>query len=137
MAKFYFMFIVANDLFSKAVSNARAVSRLVINGIFCWMAVWRMTKPSEVLAKSCPIVLITKAHMNLQNYADMKKPSSIKAGEFYDLQFKLQPTYYTLPVGSKLGLIIYSTDQGMTKRPLENTDYTIDLAETAIKFSTK
>ncbi|RMC54250.1 Xaa-Pro dipeptidyl-peptidase [Lactobacillus sp. ESL0261] len=81
--------------------------------------------------------LITKAHMNLQNYADMKKPRSIKAGEFYDLQFKLQPTYYTLPVGSKLCLIIYSTDQGMTKRPLENTDYTIDLAETAIKFSTK
>ena len=81
--------------------------------------------------------LITKAHMNLQNYADMKKPRSIKAGEFYDLQFKLQPTYYTLPVGSKLCLIIYSTDQGMTKRPLENTDYTIDLSETAIKFSTK
>ena len=81
--------------------------------------------------------LITKAHMNLQNYADMKKPSSIKAGEFYDLQFKLQPTYYTMPVGSKLCLIIYSTDQGMTKRPLENTNYTIDLSETAIKFSIK
>ena len=81
--------------------------------------------------------LITKAHMNLQNYADMKKPSSIKAGEFYDLQFKLQPTYYTMPAGSKLCLIIYSTDQGMTKRPLENTDYTIDLSKTAIKFSTK
>lgn len=81
--------------------------------------------------------LITKAHMNLQNYADMKKPSSIKAGEFYDLQFKLQPTYYTMPVGSKLCLIIYSTDQGMTKRPLENTTYTIDLSETAIKFSIK
>ena len=81
--------------------------------------------------------LITKAHMNLQNYADMKKPSSIKVGEFYDLQFKLQPTYYTMPVGSKLCLIIYSTDQGMTKRPLENTTYTIDLSETAIKFSIK
>ncbi len=81
--------------------------------------------------------LITKAHMNLQNYADMKKPSSINAGEFYDLQFKLQPTYYTMPVGSKLCLIIYSTDQGMTKRPLENTNYTIDLSETAIKFSIK
>lgn len=81
--------------------------------------------------------LITKAHMNLQNYADMKKPSSIKAGEFYDLQFKLQPTYYTMPVGSKLCLIIYSTDQGMTKRPLENTTFTIDLSETAIKFSIK
>lgn len=81
--------------------------------------------------------LITKAHMNLQNYQDMKKPAKIKAGDFYDLQFELQPTYYSMPVGSKLCLIIYSTDQGMTKRPLEKTVYTVDLAKTAIKFSLK
>lgn len=81
--------------------------------------------------------LITKAHMNLQNFADMKRPESIQPGEFYDLQFLLQPTYYTIPVGSKLCLIIYSTDQGMTKRPLEDTTYTIDLANTEIKFNLK
>lgn len=81
--------------------------------------------------------LITKAHMNLQNYADMQKPAAIEPGEFYDLSFELQPTYYKVPVGSKLCLIIYSTDQGMTKRPLEETTYTIDLAKTEIKFREK
>ena len=81
--------------------------------------------------------LITKAHMNLQNYADMQKPAAIESGEFYDLSFELQPTYYKIPVGSKLCLIIYSTDQGMTKRPLEETTYTIDLAKTEIKFNEK
>lgn len=81
--------------------------------------------------------LITKGHMNLQNYADMKKPSAIKSDEFYELTFELQPTYYRLPVGSKLELIIYSTDQGMTKRPLEDTTYTVDLAKTELKFSQK
>ena len=81
--------------------------------------------------------LITKAHMNLQNYADMQKPAAIEPGEFYDLSFELQPTYYKIPVGSKLCLIIYSTDQGMTKRPLEETTYTIDLAKTEIKFNEK
>ncbi|WP_279083121.1 Xaa-Pro dipeptidyl-peptidase [Lactobacillus apis] len=81
--------------------------------------------------------LITKAHMNLQNYADMQKPAAIEPGEFYDLSFELQPTYYKVPVGSKLCLIIYSTDQGMTKRPLEETTYTIDLAKTEIKFNKK
>ena len=81
--------------------------------------------------------LITKAHMNLQNYADMQKPAAIEPGEFYDLSFELQPTYYKVPVGSKLCLIIYSTDQGMTKRPLEETIYTIDLAKTEIKFNEK
>ena len=81
--------------------------------------------------------LITKAHMNLQNYADMQKPAAIEPEEFYDLSFELQPTYYKVPVGSKLCLIIYSTDQGMTKRPLEETIYTIDLAKTEIKFNEK
>lgn len=78
--------------------------------------------------------LITKAHMNLQNYQDMKHPTKIEAGEFVDLSFKLQPTYYRVPVGSSLALIIYSTDQGMTKRPLEDETYTVDLAGTEIKF---
>lgn len=81
--------------------------------------------------------LITKAHMNLQNYESMKKPSKIEAGQFVDLNFKLQPTYYTIPAGSTLALIIYSTDEGMTKRPLEEETYTIDLANTEIKFSQK
>lgn len=81
--------------------------------------------------------LITKAHMNLQNYRNMKKPSKIVAGQFVTLDFQLQPTYYTIPVGSRLVLIIYSTDQGMTKRPLENETYTVDLAKTEIKFSEK
>ncbi|WP_251716117.1 Xaa-Pro dipeptidyl-peptidase [Lactobacillus agrestimuris] len=81
--------------------------------------------------------LITKAHMNLQNFEDLKKPSKIEADQFVDLSFKLQPTYYTMPVGSKLALIIYSTDQGMTKRPLEDETYTVDLAATEIKFYQK
>ena len=81
--------------------------------------------------------LITKAHMNLQNFKDMKKPEAIEADKFYDLDFLLQPTYYTIPSGSKLALIIYSTDQGMTKRPLEDETYTVDLANTEIKFYEK
>ena len=81
--------------------------------------------------------LITKAHMNMQNYKDMKKPEAIEADKFYDLDFLLQPTYYTIPAGSKLALIIYSTDEGMTKRPLEEETYTVDLANTEIKFYEK
>lgn len=87
--------------------------------------------------KTTKAKLITKAHMNLQNYEDMKKPSKIEAGQFVDLTFELQPTYYTIPAGSKLALIIYSTDEGMTKRPLEEETYTIDLANTEISFYQK
>ena len=66
-----------------------------------------------------------------------KRPEKIDADKFYDLDFLLQPTYYTLPSGSKLALIIYSTDEGMTKRPLEKETYTVDLANTEIKFYEK
>ena len=73
--------------------------------------------------------------MNIQNYSDMKKAKKIKPGEFYDLEFELQPTFYRVPVGSQLALIIYSTDQGMTKRSLEEETYTIDLSQSEIKYS--
>lgn len=81
--------------------------------------------------------LITKAHMNLQNYQDMKHPASITPGQYYDLQFYLQPTYYTIPAACKLGLIIYSTDQAMTKRPLSQQKFTIDLAHIQISWAQK
>lgn len=87
--------------------------------------------------KATKAKLITKAHMNLQNYQDMHRPSKLEAGQFVDLVFELQPTYYTMPAGSKLALIIYSTDQGMTKRPLVAEDYTIDLADSELLFYKK
>jgi X-Pro dipeptidyl-peptidase len=88
-----------------------------------------------VPAKATPVKLITKAHMNLQNYADMKRPSKLEPGEFYELEFKLQPTYYEIPAGMQLGLVIYSTDQGMTKRPLETEDYQLDLNHSWLTWS--
>lgn len=86
-------------------------------------------------AKESKAKLITKAHMNVQNYANMKRAQEIEPGKFYDLEFELQPTFYRLPSGSKLALIIYSTDQGMTKRPLENEEYTVDLSKCELSFS--
>lgn len=87
--------------------------------------------------KETPAKLITKAHMNLQNYQDMRKPSEYTPDQYVDLKFKLQPTYYKIPAGSSLALIIYSTDMGMTKRPLEKEKYTIDLSQTEISFNQK
>lgn len=87
--------------------------------------------------KVAPAKLITKAHMNIQNYQDMKKPAKYVPGTYVDLKFKLQPTYYKVPADSSLALIIYATDMGMTKRPLEKEKYTVDLSQTEIKFYQK
>ncbi|KRN03860.1 Xaa-Pro dipeptidyl-peptidase [Holzapfeliella floricola] len=80
--------------------------------------------------------LIAKGHANLQNYQG-KQAVDINPNEFYKLSFELQPTYYHLPKDSQLGLIIYSTDVGMTKRPLEQTTYTIDLTQSSFNYSIK
>lgn len=89
------------------------------------------------LTKATPAKLITKAHINMQNYADLKKASQIKENTMYDFEFQLQPTYYRIPAGSQLALIIYSTDQAMTKRPLESEEYKIDLTKCSISFQQK
>lgn len=76
--------------------------------------------------------LITKGFCNIQNYADLKHAEKTNPGEFYDLEFELQPTYYSLPEGSEIGMIVYSTDMGMTKRPQETTIYHVDLANSQL-----
>ncbi|MEJ6348594.1 Xaa-Pro dipeptidyl-peptidase [Holzapfeliella sp. He02] len=86
--------------------------------------------------QSTDFKLIAKGHANLQNYQG-KQAVNINPDEFYDLSFELQPTYYCLPKDSQLGLIIYSTDVGMTKRPLEQTTYTIDLTQSSFDYSIK
>ncbi|MGX4645197.1 Xaa-Pro dipeptidyl-peptidase [Holzapfeliella sp. JNUCC 80] len=80
--------------------------------------------------------LIAKGHANLQNYQG-KQAVDVNSDEFYNLSFELQPTYYHLPKDSQLGLIIYSTDVGMTKRPLEKTTYTVDLTQSSFDYSIK
>lgn len=87
-----------------------------------------------VPAPASLVKLISKAHMNVQNYADMKRPAKVEPGKFYDLDFLLQPTYYTVPAGMALGLIVYSTDQGMTKRPLVSEEYQLDLNQSWLKW---
>ena len=81
-----------------------------------------------VPGKTNSFKLIAKGHCNLQNSASLLRAQAIEPNEFYELNFELQPTYYHLPVGAKLGLVVYSTDMGMTKRPQEETTYQLDLA---------
>lgn len=81
--------------------------------------------------------IISKGFCNIQNYADLKHPNEVKPNEFYQLNFQMQPTYYSLPKGSELGLIIYSTDMGMTKRPQENTTYSLNLAKSFLRLAQK
>ena len=76
--------------------------------------------------------VITKGYLNLQNRNDLLLVEDIKADEWMEVQFELQPTIYKLKEGDTLRLVLYTTDFEITIR--DNTDYhlTIDLAQSTL-----
>ncbi|WP_261806186.1 Xaa-Pro dipeptidyl-peptidase [Lapidilactobacillus luobeiensis] len=80
--------------------------------------------------------LIAKSHLDLQNRHNSALNESLTADEYVDINLKLQPTYYHLPAGHQLGLIIYATDMGMTLRGQNDLTYTVDLDQSTLTLAT-
>lgn len=98
---------------------------------------WREDDLNEFqLTKKTPFKMISKGHINLQNRTANYKTDDLQAGEFYDIEFDLQPTFYHLPQGHQLGLVVYSTDMEMTVRGNEKINYTLDLSECQLTLKT-
>lgn len=69
--------------------------------------------------------IISKGHINLQNRTAPWQNDELFPGTFYDVELALQPTFYTVPQGRKLALIIYATDLSATLRGNEALTYTL------------
>ena len=76
--------------------------------------------------------VVTKGYLNLQNRNDLLLVEDIKADEWMDVQFELQPTIYKLKEGDTLRLVLYTTDFEITIR--DNTTYhlTVDLEQSSL-----
>ena len=76
--------------------------------------------------------VVTKGYLNLQNRNDLLLVEDIKADEWMDVQFELQPTIYKLKEGDTLRLVLYTTDFEITIR--DNTTYhlTVDLEQSTL-----
>lgn len=98
---------------------------------------WREDDLNEFkLVQETPFKMISKGHINLQNRTANYKNDDLQAGEFYELEFDLQPTFYHLPAGHQLGLVIYSTDMEMTVRGNEKINYSFSLADCQLTVTT-
>lgn len=86
------------------------------------------------LKKASPYQLITKGHINLQNRTSLWQNDELKPDTFYDLNVVLQPMFYKLLAGHKLGLIVYSSDMEMTVHANEELNYSLDLAACRLDF---
>ncbi len=76
--------------------------------------------------------VVTKGYLNLQNRTDLLLVEDIKADEWMDIQFELQPTIYKLKEVDTLRLVLYTTDFEITIR--DNTAYqlTVDLEQSSL-----
>lgn len=94
---------------------------------------WREDDLREfTLDKESSSKMITKGHINLQNRENNYKTDDLEPNVFYNINVELQPTFYKLKAGHKLGLIIYATDFGMTIRGNQDIKYTVQLDQSSL-----
>lgn len=73
--------------------------------------------------------IITRGWADPQNHSDITKGEVLVPGQSYQLTFELEPKQYQVVAGSRLGVLIASTDFDYTMRPKEGTKIQFNLGE--------
>lgn len=76
--------------------------------------------------------IITRGWADIQNHATIWESNALVPGEFYELEFELQPDDQIIPPGQQIGLMIFSSDKEYTIHPDPGTELTIDLNGTQL-----
>lgn len=97
---------------------------------------WRTDDLREFTVQNIttPWKMISKGHINLQNRTNNYQVDEVKPNQFYDVSLKLQPTFYHLPAGHQLGLVIYATDFETTIRGNQELQYSLQLNQSRLKI---
>jgi X-Pro dipeptidyl-peptidase len=70
--------------------------------------------------------LVTRGWADPQNRKSILRTSAVKPGVPYEIEFELQPHDYQFQAGSRIGLVVMSTDRLFTLRPPPGTTLTLD-----------
>lgn len=79
-------------------------------------------------------VIITRGWADPQNYKSLSKSEPLVPGRFYDMSFYLQPDDQVIPAGSKIALMIFSSDRSFTLWPKPGTELSVDIDKTTISI---
>ena len=71
--------------------------------------------------------IITRGWADPQNYKNITRGEKLVPGKAYQLTFKLEPKQHRLAAGSRLGVVVASTDYDYTLRPKEGTQIQVNL----------
>ena len=74
--------------------------------------------------------LITRGWADPQNHKSIRHSEPLVPGQFYDVEFELQPDDQILPAGQQIGWMIFCSDRDFTLHPQPGTELTIDLSST-------
>jgi X-Pro dipeptidyl-peptidase len=76
--------------------------------------------------------IITKGWASPQNHRSVRESEPLEPGQFYTVEFDLQPDDQVIPAGQQIGLMIFSSDKEYTLWPQPGTELTIDLDRTTL-----
>lgn len=116
--------------------TARMKIRLAADRPAANLSVWLVSLPWKESSRRRQAKItdniITRGWADPQNRLSMRDSEPLVPGEFYDVEFALQPDDQVIPVGQQIGLMIFSTDRDFTLQPEPGTRLTVDLNETSL-----
>jgi len=105
--------------------------RVAANAEAANLSVWLVSLP---WSEEGPINdnLITRGWADPQNHSSLRESTPLKPGNFRQLTFDLQPDDQIIPKGSRIGLMIFSSDAEFTLWPEPGTELDVDLSATSV-----
>lgn len=90
------------------------------------LSVWLVQLPWEEGNRGVGNV-ITRGWADPQNYQSIEQGEPLVPGRFHQLTFDLQPDDQVIPAGSRIGLMVFSSDRDFTLWPEPGTELSVDL----------
>ncbi|MEO2150705.1 MAG: CocE/NonD family hydrolase C-terminal non-catalytic domain-containing protein, partial [bacterium] len=114
--------------------NARLNIKLACSKPAANLSVWLVSLPWDASSKKITSNIVTRGWADPQNHQSLTDSEPLEPGKFYSLSFDLQPDDQIIPVGQRLGLMIFSSDRDFTLWPEAGTELNIDLDATSLEL---
>ncbi len=113
--------------------TARIRLRLAADAQAANLSVWVVSLPWTQGGKITDNI-ITRGWADPQNHKSLRESEPLVPGQFYDLEFDLQPDDQVIPAGQKIGLMVFSSDRDFTLWPPPGTELSVSLKESWIQL---
>ena len=97
------------------------------------LSVWLVSLPWSANGKIGDN-LITRGWADPQNRNSLTKGEPLVPGEYYDVEFELEPDDQMISTGQQVGLMVFSSDRDFTLWPKPGTKLTVDLDQSWLEL---